>query len=224
MKHVERIILAPAGRSGGFTLVEILVVLAVIGLLAALLFPVFARVRENGRATQCAAHLRQVDLALAQYEEDNDGYYPEAGAEVSWDAIDPQTGRGPWMQQIYPYTGNAQLYACPSDIVSKYSYFLSARVAYLEKGTFAAVNERRIQFPAAFVLAGDTVGFHADDADKDDYTQNCVGGEANGTPSELWQRHNGGQNIAFADGHVKRFSAFNPDLMTFAYTSMRGWP
>jgi prepilin-type processing-associated H-X9-DG protein len=90
------------------------------------------------------------------------------------------------------------------------------------------VNSRRIQFPASFVLSGDTIwgalpGDDLDDADKDDYTQNCVGGAANGTPWENWQAHNKGQNILFSDGHAKWHKGYDANEMTFRYDSMHGW-
>jgi len=208
----------------GFTLVELLVVLAVLGILAAILFPAFARSRENARAASCAARLKQVGLALMQYEADFDGIYPTAGATVLWDETDPGTGMGPWMQQIDPYVKSRQMYKCPSDSRSEYSYFLSARAAYLEKGQFAPISAKRVVFADKFVLAGETGDFLVEDADKDDYSQNCVGGPANGEPAMKWQQHNGRQNILFADGHVKRFGAFDPVLMTFGYDVMKGWP
>jgi prepilin-type processing-associated H-X9-DG protein len=74
-------------------------------------------------------------------------------------------------------------------------------------------------------LSGDTIwpiGSEAD-ADKDDYSQNCVGGVTNGTPSEGWQVHSGGQNILFTDSHVKWYNAYNPAEMTFRYDSIHGW-
>lgn len=211
-------------RGGGFTLIELLVVLAVIGILAAILFPAFARSRESGRAASCASNLKQIGLALMQYESDNDGIYPTAGATVQWDEIDPVTGMGPWMQQIQPYVKSRQIFKCPSDSHSDFSYFLGARAAYLETGHFAPIKATRIQFSDKFVLAGDTGDFLTEDADKDDYSQNCVGGPANGEPAMKWQQHNGRQNILFADGHVKRFGEFNPGLMTFGYDVMKGWP
>jgi prepilin-type processing-associated H-X9-DG protein/prepilin-type N-terminal cleavage/methylation domain-containing protein len=214
-------------RRRDFTLLEILVVLAIIALLAALILPTLSRVRESGRAISCTSNLKQIGLALMQYAEDYNGYHPVAGATIAWDAIDPATHNHGWMQQIQAYLKDQQVLHCPSDGASKYSYFLSARVAYLEAGEFAATNTKRIQYPTAFVVAGDTFsysgGFDATDADKDDYSQNCVGGEAFGTPWVEWRRHNGGQNIAFADGHVKRFKTFDPNLMTFRYDTMHGW-
>jgi prepilin-type processing-associated H-X9-DG protein len=77
------------------------------------------------------------------------------------------------------------------------------------------------------VLAGDTIDsgqyFLPDDDDKDDYSQNCVGGDANGTPAVGWKAHNNGQNILFADAHVKWFKGYKPDEMTFRYESIHGW-
>jgi prepilin-type processing-associated H-X9-DG protein len=82
------------------------------------------------------------------------------------------------------------------------------------------------------VLGGDTagtqnngVGLHFDplDADKDDYSQNCVGGAASDAITEYWQIHTQGQNVMFADGHSKWYKGFNAGDMTFGYTTMTNW-
>lgn len=56
----------------GFTLIELLVVIAIISILAAILFPVFARARENARRTSCMSNLKQINLGLLQYTQDSD--------------------------------------------------------------------------------------------------------------------------------------------------------
>lgn len=59
----------------GFTLIELLVVIAIIAILAAILFPVFARARENARRTSCLSNLKQIGLGIMQYTQDYDERY-----------------------------------------------------------------------------------------------------------------------------------------------------
>ena len=69
-------------RGQGFTLVELLVVIAVIAILAALLLPVLARAKEKARSTQCANNLRQWGLAYQMYANDNEDFLPRRGQGV----------------------------------------------------------------------------------------------------------------------------------------------
>lgn len=62
--------------SGGFSLVEVLVVVAIIGLLAGLLFPVLAKSRRQGDIAQTTAHMRQLAVATALYQQTHEGYPP----------------------------------------------------------------------------------------------------------------------------------------------------
>src|SRR5258707_9076849 len=60
----------------GFTLIELLVVIAIIAILAAILFPVFSKVREKARQTTCLSNEKQLGLGITQYLQDNDEMYP----------------------------------------------------------------------------------------------------------------------------------------------------
>ena len=64
-------------RGEAFTLIELLVVIAIICMLAAILFPVFASARAKARQVGCASNMRQIGIALLQYLQDNDNYYPQ---------------------------------------------------------------------------------------------------------------------------------------------------
>ena len=89
-----------------FTLIELLVVIAIIAILAAILFPVFARARENARRASCQSNLKQIGLGVMQYTQDYDEKYPGRfiGTEVN-----------SWRRQIFPYVKSTQLFACPSN-------------------------------------------------------------------------------------------------------------
>lgn len=125
----------------GFTLIELLVVIAIIAILAAILFPVFGRARENARRTSCQSNLKQIGLGFAQYTQDYDEKFPfplenfaapvtqttpgTPGYHVAGgtgDMVGFVTGNGStangyyisWMDSIYPYVKSVQIFVCPS--------------------------------------------------------------------------------------------------------------
>ena len=90
-----------------FTLIELLVVIAIIALLAAILFPVFSRARENARKTSCANNLKQIGIGIAQYTQD----YDEMMTPVNLDYPPRRT----WHSLIQPYIKSPQVMTCPSN-------------------------------------------------------------------------------------------------------------
>lgn len=104
-------------KAKGFTLIELLVIIGIIAILAAILFPVFARARENARKTSCLSNMKQMGLAFMQYTQDYDEKFPRLQLSTLSGATKapPYTYPYGWADALYPYTKSTQLLQCPSD-------------------------------------------------------------------------------------------------------------
>jgi len=213
----------------GFTLIELLVVIAIIALLAAILFPVFSRARENARRSSCLSNLKQIGLGLMQYTQDYDEMLPYACFGTSCNGNTQYPTRYKWMDAIYPYTNSAQLFNCPSNSAfSEYKplsttstddygdYIINSSVGYGQssRGTSPAGRKLSAIEDVAGTLFVSDSGGHTGDTSKG-YEYNNWGAilPVNaGPPQSLGNTGEGRAfvalhletgNVLFCDGHAK---------------------
>lgn len=227
-----------------FTLIELLVVIVIISLLAAILFPVLGRARENARRSACMSNLKQIGLGLTQYMQDNDERLPLCGTLSSVNVNPGAAAYAWWRIYIYPYVKNAQVYTCPSRakmpsvnfyntmsynylgqsyvLPGTWSYGVNQSAMPLDVGGTATINIARIGKASLMPLVADCTStlFSGDTAFYRVINANAPG--INGAADEAsfgptttdWSRHFNGSNILFADGHVKFYQQGNLDRIT----------
>lgn len=225
MSHLRKITTDVTQRSRkAFTLIELLVVIAIIAILAAILFPVFARARENARRASCQSNLHQIGLAMLQYTQDYDEKYPPyyyAGSQAAPDAWPAGNKSWYWYQDLYPYTKSDQVYVCPDSI-----YYI-ANGSYPDEENYGAnwlmtnppVSIASLSASADTYLFMDAAGWviHPTYVIEPYYvywlpgTENIPGinmtnaGDIPANYDNDWAngRHFQGVNICYGDGHVK---------------------
>jgi prepilin-type N-terminal cleavage/methylation domain-containing protein/prepilin-type processing-associated H-X9-DG protein len=216
-------------KTSGFTLIELLVVIAIIAILAAILFPVFARARENARRASCQSNLKQIGLGILQYSQDYDESYP-----YGWDYDGNGTGSNPeadlWRWQIQPYVKSTQIFTCPSGSVPaahaanatliipptvgmRYAYLYNYGVNqniltnfYASKATFRRPTTlSMLGKPAEMLLLADAVHNRIEDSFWPVVNSGWQGATnaIPTSPDPEATRHLGGSTILYCDGHVK---------------------
>jgi len=212
-----------------FTLIELLVVIAIIAILASILFPVFARARENARRASCMSNLKQLGLAFMQYTQDYDENLPKEAIHSG--GTEYETGKPItsgdlhlWMHEIYPYVKNVQVYNCPSanysyvsQFVGGYQYRISYGFNHYLSGSFSTtpgLNIAAIPQVSVTPLLDDT-GYYVAGPDN-----TCVAGDPAAEKTDLidcsgsqtgpynnddppMPRHLDTFNMLFVDGHAK---------------------
>jgi prepilin-type N-terminal cleavage/methylation domain-containing protein/prepilin-type processing-associated H-X9-DG protein len=115
--------------ASAFTLIELLVVIAIISILAAILFPVFAQAREKARQTSCLSNLKQIGLAVLQYNQDYDETLPQAEFVTSGLINRPRNDK--WMDVLQPHLKNAMVFHCASDPLDGGNFVYDKNAAYV---------------------------------------------------------------------------------------------
>lgn len=228
-------------KGKGFTLIELLVVIAIISILAAILFPVFARARENARRASCQSNLKQIGLGMFMYSQDYDEKF------VSHFMVDTPDKSNPygWADALQPYLKSTQIFQCPSETNS---------AALGTSGTFsgipdptafgytdyyinvalAGVSDAALDSPSLTVMLGEGGKGSAYNEGNARYQGDSgVGTGSSGctiadrlAESSIYQggmtRHLGGANFTFADGHVKWLVGASPDKSAKVYDACYG--
>ena len=224
-------------RRTGFTLIEMLVVIAIIGMLAGMVFPVFVRAKERARQSVCISNLKQLSLAMRMYLDDNDGgYVPAASPDnlMRWHGVrasedEPFRPEGGPLSSYYT---SRELKTCPSFSPTSESYGYEqgtggygyneqyvggSPASWVNNAMYVPAKEFMISNPADTVMLTDTAFVDCDgklfeysfcEAPYYEFFR-CVA-----DPTTHF-RHNGLANVAFCDGHVR--------AMTMAATHTSGF-
>ncbi|EIQ00537.1 prepilin-type N-terminal cleavage/methylation domain-containing protein [Opitutaceae bacterium TAV1] len=195
---------SPKHNATAFTLIELLTVIAIIGILAAIIIPTVGKVRESARTATCLSNMRQLANAMQLYANDNKGILPPADtgswpdnyvAKLSGAGTTP---KGPdyvgTQGNVFDISKGVQtIFLCQSNIRSVASPRTNAATTYGMNTRASAKNINTAMQPSRLCLIGDATGRDWDmrmQPDGPDYRR----------PTN--KAHNGKYHFAFLDGHA----------------------
>jgi prepilin-type N-terminal cleavage/methylation domain-containing protein/prepilin-type processing-associated H-X9-DG protein len=197
-----------------FTLIELLVVIAIIAILAAMILPALARAKEAARRADCSGHLKQLEVGLKMYTDDNRNCLPARNDTVRWP------------QGMVDYYRNTNLLVCPTDLArgnptnqgasspqyaadnATRSYLMNGWNDYFNSTAGGTIKE------TDFKNIADTIVFGEKRQSAPDYWMDMLESDASGNNAQDKVQHGahsnslqptrkGGANFGFADGSVR---------------------
>lgn len=222
--------------SSGFTLIELILVIAIIGVLIVVALPVISKCYAQGQSVQCISNLRQWGIALNLYAADHNGLTPRRGQGVQafWITDRPDD----WFNALPPYLGlpsysdqvnsghpavptDKSVFVCPAAVKEPvYPNFLCYGMNMYLSPWIRPDPHRLVELPSPSQLV-----FMADGP----------GGWCSTIPSSqgysVKARHNGRANVVFVDGHVQSFDGNylgcgtgepNPELPDVRWQTLTG--
>jgi prepilin-type N-terminal cleavage/methylation domain-containing protein/prepilin-type processing-associated H-X9-DG protein len=216
-------------RAAGFTLIELMVVVAIIAILASILLPAIARSKEKGRQISCLNNMRQIGIAFRLYHGDADDVFPAPGSKQRYgpqpeDWIWWQYGRNITNSSIARYLDgfNPKIFTCPADRDAfdlqgkgplpdspyRYSYSLTSHDLQEERniGMASIITVERKVYPyrASMILKPSEKIMLTEESRETVNDPRFVPKD-----DKLTDRHNGRCNALFADGHIKTIDPNN---------------
>jgi prepilin-type N-terminal cleavage/methylation domain-containing protein/prepilin-type processing-associated H-X9-DG protein len=209
-------------KPNAFTLIELLVVIAIIAILAAILFPVFAQAREKARAISCVSNIKQLNMAVRMYLQDNDDIFDEL-IPGGMNNLAGEVGEpGIWMAVLQPYLKSAAVLRCPDSVIPEViPTFAGRHTASIGMNSYLGAYfnwywdailhqppiggrytpEANVQYPSLTVLFCDGFDQTVDGNLPHGYWIDP--GYGKGVNYGLSDRHTKGTNVGFVDGHAK---------------------
>ena len=197
-------------RQHGFSLIELVVVIAIVTVFASMLLPALSRARERSRGAQCLSNLRQWNLALSMYLHDYDDSIPRRGQGIQplhdidrledwFNALPPMLGLQTYQMMVINHTiprpGETSVYVCPTARATTNDYFLSYAMNFYLSPT---LRPRPHRLPE--ISRPSTLAFLADGGCA--YSSTVPSSRAYSVQARHAQR----ANVAFLDGHAESFA------------------
>ena len=200
----------------GFTLVELLVVIGIIAVLAAILFPAFSAAREKARLAVCTSNLKQIGEAILMYCQDWDDTYPYAATILNEyeGRIDAPSLRFVLKPYLDPQSG---VWFCPS-WMGKHGELLKNHPLWSTYGCTYAYSA--FPYMASRCLYGKPMSMVTRPAEKPMIW--CAAGDVHApiTTREWTEGKPGAVNICFADGHVKLWKGTLPEFEKLVFSPL----